>query len=240
MNEFGERLRAARTLRGLSQVDLATHAGSSRSMISSYEAGARSPKGATLLGLARALRVSAQWLMNGEGPMETIEPLATQDALLSDATWVNDSRGHFARPFRAIPLLRRIDSVPVSGDMSIVADLLENCLPIDDRLSSQLGPRAFAVYVSDQAMRPVALAGDIAIADPDIAPSPGNLVIAQDQNDQEFIVRRYKQSSDGGRLIQELVPEGKYWPPLRAEGPISIVGTVKALLLFTYDYRDFL
>lgn len=80
-NNFGERLKFVRSVTGLSQAGLAKQAGSSRSMISSYEAGLRLPRGATLLRLAKALGVSAQWLMEGEGAMEARDWMTSQPHL---------------------------------------------------------------------------------------------------------------------------------------------------------------
>ncbi|CAM4356346.1 helix-turn-helix domain-containing protein [Bordetella pseudohinzii] len=70
METFGHRLRSARVLRGWTQKDLAAACQLSQSAIGNYESGLRTrPSGASLIKLTRALRVTAQWLSSGEGPM---------------------------------------------------------------------------------------------------------------------------------------------------------------------------
>jgi transcriptional regulator with XRE-family HTH domain len=69
VKKFSDRLRHARTLRGYTQAELARLAGLSQSAVASYESGERkSSRG--LFKLAAALRIEAQWLDTGKGPME--------------------------------------------------------------------------------------------------------------------------------------------------------------------------
>ena len=64
-----QRLKEARTRRGLSQQDLAKLSGLSQTAISAYERGVMEPTVGSLLTLAKALRVDPEWLM-GLGPAE--------------------------------------------------------------------------------------------------------------------------------------------------------------------------
>lgn len=67
---FGERIRAARDERGWSASDLAREAGVDASLISTYESGKRKePAAPYLVKLSKALGVTAEWLLTGEGPM---------------------------------------------------------------------------------------------------------------------------------------------------------------------------
>lgn len=65
---FGERIKAARLAKGISQADLAALVGVSPGAIGNYEAAGRnsSRKSAAI---ATALGVRAQWLESGLGPM---------------------------------------------------------------------------------------------------------------------------------------------------------------------------
>lgn len=123
MNEFGERLKYARTLRGFSQIDLANLAGSSRSMISSYENGSRLPKGATLLRLSGVLRVPAQWLMEGEGPMESTEHSQSR-VPSNDFDWLN-YEGYEAGPRLPRYLCDQIDHAARMKGHSTLAEIIE-------------------------------------------------------------------------------------------------------------------
>ncbi|HLU19817.1 MAG TPA: helix-turn-helix transcriptional regulator [Pusillimonas sp.] len=86
MNTFADRLRFARTLRNLTQAQLARASGISQSAIANYEGNARLfPK--SIFRLAAALRVSAHWLAEGVGPMEYDAPaLAISRLGVADGT----------------------------------------------------------------------------------------------------------------------------------------------------------
>lgn len=81
---FAERLRFARGLRRLTQAELARASGISQSAIANYESSARQfPK--AIFRLASVLKVSAQWLAEGTGPMEHDAPaLAASRLALAD------------------------------------------------------------------------------------------------------------------------------------------------------------
>ncbi|MGS1008686.1 helix-turn-helix domain-containing protein [Achromobacter anxifer] len=69
MKTFSDRLKHARLLRGHTQKDLARLARISQSAIGSYESGLRhSSRSARKL--AQVLKVEAEWLETGKGPME--------------------------------------------------------------------------------------------------------------------------------------------------------------------------
>ncbi|MCY7412776.1 MAG: helix-turn-helix domain-containing protein [Salinibacterium sp.] len=63
LDGFGARLATLRRARGLSQEELAAHAGVSRRVIAYYEAESGQPPGALLVDLARVLHVSADELL---------------------------------------------------------------------------------------------------------------------------------------------------------------------------------
>lgn len=70
MNKFSHRLRHARQLRNLTQSELAQAAGLTQGAIANYEGESRQSSKA-IFKLASALRVHAEWLSQGTGPMET-------------------------------------------------------------------------------------------------------------------------------------------------------------------------
>lgn len=65
-----DRLLEAMAIRGLKQVDLSNKTGISKSKISHYCKGTYEPKQDGLYLLAKALNVSAEWLMGLDVPME--------------------------------------------------------------------------------------------------------------------------------------------------------------------------
>lgn len=67
VNTLGERVRIARERRGLTQQELATRAGCSQGAIGNVETGERQSL-RNLVKVARALRVSTDWLYDRHGP----------------------------------------------------------------------------------------------------------------------------------------------------------------------------
>ena len=78
---FKERLKSARTLRGVSQNQLAIEAGLPPSSVSHFEAGARKPSFDNLKKLATALNVTTDYLL---GRSETPDASATAGRLHKD------------------------------------------------------------------------------------------------------------------------------------------------------------
>jgi len=89
VNTFGNRLRHARTLRKLTQGELARACGLSQGAIGNYESDRRR-SAKEVFRLAEALNVSAAWLAMGSGPMEPPRaPLVAEidHAAMAAATW---------------------------------------------------------------------------------------------------------------------------------------------------------
>lgn len=69
---LGERIRAARDAKDFSQRDLAERAGLTHGWVFQVEAGTiKNPRYKTVAACAKALGVSLQWLMTGEGTQPT-------------------------------------------------------------------------------------------------------------------------------------------------------------------------
>jgi transcriptional regulator with XRE-family HTH domain len=94
--EFKERLVSARSLRKLSQGDLAAKSGIPQSSISQFEAGLRKPSFDNLRRLAAALSVSTDYLL---GRVDTPEQAAQADILFRDAQNLTDANRVLALDF---------------------------------------------------------------------------------------------------------------------------------------------
>jgi transcriptional regulator with XRE-family HTH domain len=70
--EVGERIKKAREARGLKQKNLAEILGMNRSNISRMESGNVMPKIKTLLKIKDTLHISIDWLLTGQGVMESL------------------------------------------------------------------------------------------------------------------------------------------------------------------------
>lgn len=64
--EYGARVRAARTRAGLSQTDLGTLVGLTRSSVANVEAGRQASSAEQAVTIANALGVGVQWLLTGD------------------------------------------------------------------------------------------------------------------------------------------------------------------------------
>lgn len=88
--EIGVRLRYARkTLRGMTQQELAKSSGVKQATISDLETGeSKSPVGTNLVRLAQSLNVSPDWLSHGKGDMERPEDPLPPIAIALARNWL--------------------------------------------------------------------------------------------------------------------------------------------------------
>lgn len=105
--KFGERIRALRESRDLSQPELAKATGLSRDKIKSYESGTAYPRVPGLYALADYFEVSIEWLLTGE---EGRFSLPTNDR--GEGSFVLEDDDHF-RPLNEYMLYLELITDPV-------------------------------------------------------------------------------------------------------------------------------
>jgi SOS-response transcriptional repressor LexA len=102
-------------------------------------------------------------------------------------------------------------------------------------VDSKVGPRAFALQINGDSMTDRFREGDRVAIDPDLAPAPGDFVVAVeersgDEGQREATFKQYRpRGLDGrGRPIIELRPLNDAWPliTLDAKNPGRIIGTM--------------
>lgn len=87
--DVGLRLKRARKLRGLSQVQLAKAAGVGQSSVSEVETGeSKSPRGTNLVTLAQILKISPHWLATGKGQMDATDDPLSPEAIKVGRDWM--------------------------------------------------------------------------------------------------------------------------------------------------------
>ncbi len=93
---------------------------------------------------------------------------------------------------------------------------------------TQLGPHAFALTVRGDSMTPEFQEGDTILIDPDVKPSPGDYVVAKnDEGEATFKKYRARGLNERGEPVIELVPLNADYPSLRSDrSPIQIIGTL--------------
>ena len=95
-NNFVDRLRKSRQIRGFKQADLARNAGVPPSAISHFEAGERKPSFETLRRLAEALGVTIDFLL---GRIDETEGLVDADPLYRGFQEMNDEDRKLTQDF---------------------------------------------------------------------------------------------------------------------------------------------
>lgn len=91
-----------------------------------------------------------------------------------------------------------------------------------------LSETAFALEIRGDSMLPEFKEGDRVIIDPNVAPHPGDFVVAKNgEHEATFKKYRPRGTDDRGETIFELVPLNEDYPSMRSDvTPIIIIGTM--------------
>lgn len=210
MTGIGPRIRDARERAGMTQQALAEHCGVSRAAVAQWETGTTRP---SLEHLRRAADAMGVWV-----------------------SWITGEGEYSGREEEAVPYRPRGRSVPVidfvqAGDWNAVTDPYPPGRGMDNLVTEQsLGANAFCLVVKGDSMAPDFAEDDKIIIDPDVAPQPGDLVVAKLEGDEEATFKKYRPRGfdAGGQPIIDLVPLNEDWPTLRidADRHGRIIGTM--------------
>lgn len=97
MSIFGDRVKAARKMRGWSQKELADKAGTSQQNIQRYETEDREPQSSNLLAISKALGVTVSYLLGTDtDEMKTETALSADEMRLIQLYRSTDQRGKAA------------------------------------------------------------------------------------------------------------------------------------------------
>lgn len=180
MKTIGERVRARREELNLSQSALGKAAGGvSYQAIQQLEAGGGTKH---LVAIARALRVSADWLQTGSGEKELTSQNSTSGAVQNDASVTSNARIAFDAPGRSegaqnqrLAILGMAEGGP-DGWSLFNGDLIET-VPMPANLVGVKG--AYGVYVVGDSMSPRYRPGEIAHIHPHKPLTIGAYVLVQ-------------------------------------------------------------
>lgn len=192
------RFKARRLELGMTQVEVAEIAGVSQQSVESIESG-RTRKPRNLLDLAKALKCSPDWLLNGKNIMPLSEISTRKIPVLSYV--------------QAGKLTESKELYDMEGNFEYVladADISEAC---------------FGLRIDGDSMMPDFQPGDIVIVDPDISPMPGEFVVAKN-NGHEATFKKYRPLGISTNEF-ELVPLNTDYPTLRsADLDLQIIGVM--------------
>lgn len=167
MRTIGERLRAARAKKGLTQPELSRLSGVSQAAISDLERG-RSVESRKLVQLAQALGITPEWLERGVGPVDrpVLKSVTTSDTLVIEAD-----------------VLPRTSKIPVVGTVQAGDDgFFEEIgypVGVGDGTVAYHGRdmNAYALRVRGDSMAGKIDSGEKIVAEPNTPPQPGDIAV---------------------------------------------------------------
>jgi SOS-response transcriptional repressor LexA len=222
----GKNIRRLRKQQGLTLNQLATEIGSDVGNLSRIERGVQGYSDQIINKIAGALRVPVAELFI-DPDIAHIKPKNP-----SDGKWKN----YFSSLFDENVASAMIGMRPVPVISAVQAGQLkdmENPYSPGDGYSieytdQKLSRWAFALEVEGQSMTPTFQPGDRIIVDPEIAPQPGDYVIARNGSDQAtFKKYRPRGVDDRGNMVFELVPLNDDYPTMRSDTEhLIVIGVV--------------
>lgn len=211
--KIGNRIREERENKGLTRKSLGELTDDLNiSRINNYERGERTPGPEEIKQLAKALDVSPAYLMCltdskhpyhlYQGPVGALIPLLDHQQACDP-----------------VPFVQAIKNERFGESLFI---------PISNELAECLGENAFALRMKDESMEPELKINDILIIDPSQEPNPGGFVVAQLEDSQAVIVRRYKQLSAKKNHEYELAAINDAWANICVDSGVksNLIGPV--------------
>ncbi|KTC73172.1 transcriptional repressor DicA [Legionella bozemanae] len=220
---IGQRIQEERIAKGLTRKALEELTDDlKQSRISNWERGDRTPGPEEIKQLAKALDISPAYLMcltDEKRPQKT--PGLGLLIPILDHQQACDAK-EFIQTMRNEHNLDKIDFIPISAE-----------------LSTHIGENAFALKMKDESMHPELRVNDILIIDPNSEPHPGSLVVAQLNEDNEVIVRKYKQLVLSKEFNPfELRAENDNWGNIKIDKvtDAKIIGVIACIVRYTGKY----
>ncbi|EHB5926028.1 LexA family protein [Citrobacter freundii] len=198
---LADRVKQKRLELGLTQTEAAEMAGIRQQSWQSIEDG-KTLKPRNIVGIAKALKCDAGWLMNGGAFM----PMAEVSS-------------------RRVPLISYVQAGVLAEKNPIEAfdGNLEYILTDLD-----VSDFTFALRIEGDSMEPDFKAGDVIIVDPEIEPTPGEFVVAKNGG-QQATFKKYRPTYTDIKGCQhfELVPLNDDYPVINSDHqPLTIIGVM--------------
>ncbi|WP_217185965.1 LexA family protein [Enterobacter soli] len=198
---LADRVKQKRIELGLTQTEAAELAGIRQQSWQSIEDG-KTLKPRNIIGIAKALRCDADWLMNGGAFI----PIAEANS-------------------RRVPLISYVQAGALAEKPPIEAldGNFEYILT-----DSELSEFSFGLRIEGDSMEPDFKDGDIIIVDPEVEPTPGEFVVAKNGSDQATF-KKYRPTYTDMKGCQhfELVPLNDDYPVINSDHqPLTIIGVM--------------
>jgi len=213
MPYFGDRIKKARLLAGLSQEGLANAISQlfdkkkiSRTAITQWESNKTNGiEASNLLKATKVLNVNPDWLLFGYGSMRPFD--------LGGMTLKTDR----------VPLLNNKEAAhPKEPFKEVLAEV-----GLDESLAEIAEPYSFALIINDHSMAPVFTPHDLVLIDPSIKPHPGDYVAAKLTNEKSVVFRKYRPASHFLTNQFKLIPVNDDWEEMiLTEQNSEVIGTL--------------
>lgn len=205
------RIREAIKHSGKTQAQIAIATGKSPGAVTQWLDGTtKSLRADTAAALERATGYDANWLVTGKGVK----------LLINSSNVTNAPIGG-----RTIPLISYVQA-------GFWTDVVDSYVPGDAGefllTDLELSGNSFALEIKGDSMLPEFKPGDRVVIDPNVAPQPGDYVVAKN-GDDEATFKKYRPRgvNERGDLVFELIPLNDDYPSMRSDTtPIKIVGTM--------------
>jgi len=211
---IGDRIRERRKALGLNQPELGRLIGRSKGAVSQWESGIAKPDRDSMIGLAKALQCTQEWLL--EGIQGTTENGATY-RVTSNVTDAPEMSG-------TVPVISWV----AAGGWTEVG-MVETDLEQAERMPRPPGAsdETFALRVVGESMAPKYRPGTVIYIDPAVQPENGDDVVAVLTDSSEATFKRLVLEPGGPRMLMAL---NEHWPQrfMEINGNCRIVGTVIA------------
>ena len=188
---IGQRIRALRRAKKITQAQLAKVAGVSSPAVTEWEKDSYLPKAASLEAMANLFHVTTEYLLTGEGKTEP------ENKIITNVAKVNA---------RMAPVLSWVQAGNWTNIESVNLDGIDEWLPLPEDECSN----CFFLKVQGLSNFPDFLEGDYIVVDPDVYfgdMQSGDMIVVRRGDDATF--KKLVIETDGTKYLQALNPEFK-------------------------------
>ncbi|MGI4862021.1 MAG: LexA family protein [Janthinobacterium lividum] len=214
---------AAQLTAATGQSSLAALMNHSPQTLNNWESRGMSQKG--MLEAERMMGCSAVWLKTGEGPMIVSAQLRDLPGARQAPPSPDRNVGRAVIGEKRLPVISYVQA----GKMTEMRDPFSTGDVFDFLLTDlDLPESAFCLIIRGESMSPEFHEGDRIVIDPELAPRPGDFVVAKNgSQDATFKKYRPRGVSLTGQEVFELTPLNDDYPTLRSDTePLQIIGVM--------------
>lgn len=186
---IGQRIRALRRAKKMTQAQLAKVAGVSSPAVTEWEKDSYLPKAASLDAMANLFQVTTEYLLTGEGKTEP------ENKIIPNLTKVNA---------RMAPVLSWVQAGNWTNIQTVDLDVIDEWLPLPEDECSN----CFFLKVQGISNFPDFIEGDYIVVDPDVYfgdMQSGDVIVVRRGEDATF--KKLVIETDGTKYLQALNPE---------------------------------